>query len=156
MTTKNETVSVGPNSERIVVDEIFENGSARVLRAKRIRSSAKDDLSIETWGEEEADILKAWRVAAFVGLPSGRQLLEGDVFLVKDGSKLHAKYIPIPRDAARDEHLIVPWDKSRQMARQEIQKQTNLLAAAHLAVGDTRAFETLEKRIDKKFSQESI
>lgn len=156
MTTKGETITAGTRSERIVVDEIFENGSARLLRAKRVRSAAKDDLGIEAWGEEQVDILEAWKVAAFAGLPSGRLLFEGDVFLIKDGSKLNTEYKPIPREVARARHLIVSSDKSRRLARQEIQKQTSLLTAAGLAGGDTKELEKLEKSVSEKFSQESI
>lgn len=143
-------------AERVVVDEFFENGTARLLRAKRIRSAAKDDLGIDAWGEEEAEVIEAWKVAAFAGLPSGRLLLEGDVFLIKDGSKLNSEYKPIPREEARDRHLLVSSDISRQLARQEIQKQTSLLTAAGLAGGDTKALEKLEKSVSEKFSLESI
>ena len=61
-------------SERVVVDEIFENGTVRLLRAKRLSGTSKDDLGIESWGEEIEDFQSEWRVAAFVGYPSSKKL----------------------------------------------------------------------------------
>ena len=58
-------------SERIVVDEIFDDGTARLLRAARLPNTAQEkDFAIHTWGEEREDFIEAWRVEAYVGYPS--------------------------------------------------------------------------------------
>ena len=114
-------------SERVVVDEIFDNGTARILRAKRDAEANESDLSLDTWKEELEDFIDAWRVEAFVGFTSQRHLHEGDVFFIIDGSRLNNKYKPIPREKARSLHLLLPWEKSREYARQEIKKEFSKL-----------------------------
>jgi len=138
-------------SERVVVDEIFEDGLARLLRAKRAPKHPDDDLGIHTWDEESEDFIEAWRVEAFVGFPTQRSLGEGDVFFIVDGSKLNRDYKPIARDVARSVHLLRAWDESTEIARAEIKKQFYKLSAAQIAAGKKRDTDKLMRRVDKKF-----
>jgi hypothetical protein len=124
--------SLGPQSERVVVDELFDNGTVRLLRSRRKRNKRKNDFSITAWGWEREDIMETWRVEAFVGFTGGRTLAEGDVFFVADGSELNDKYEPIPLKAAQQEHLLMDWDDSREMARKDIKEQFYRLAATQV------------------------
>jgi hypothetical protein len=142
-------------SERVVVDEIFEDGLARLLRAKRAPKHPDDDLGIHTWDEEREDFIEAWRVEAFVGFPTQRSLGEGDVFFIVDGSKLNKDYKPIEREVARSVNLLRPWDESTEMARAEIKKQFYKLSAAQIAAGKKRDTDKLIRRVDKKFETNS-
>ncbi len=136
-------------AERVVVDEVFENGTVRLLRAKRIKNLKTDDLGVETWGDEEEEILDGWRVAAFVGYPSRKQLNEGDVFFIADSTKLNDQYRPISRANARKKHLLCPWDDSRKLARTEIKRAFYKVSAATLA-SSKKEKEELFERIDEK------
>lgn len=143
-------------SERVVVDEIFDNGIARLLRAARLPNTAEEkDFAIHTWGEEREDFIEAWRVAAFVGYPSKLRLKEGDVFFIADGTKLNVKYKAIPRERACIEHLLLPWDTSRKIARREIKKQFYKLAAAKMST-DSKDRNILINKVDKKFKDDSL
>jgi hypothetical protein len=68
MTPMNDKATIpelSEKSERIVVDEIFDDGTARLLRATRLTNKAQEkDLAIHTWGEEREDFIEAWRVSA--------------------------------------------------------------------------------------------
>lgn len=143
-------------SERIVVDEVFDDKKARILRANRREDATAGDVSIGTWGEEREEVVSTWRLEAFVGFSGGRKLREGDVFLVVDGTLFDDSYDPrkleITRDAARKNHLLVDYDLSRSEARMEIKQQAFLLTAMRLAQGNEQAVKTLSRRIDQKFS----
>lgn len=143
--------STAEKPERVVVDEIFDDGMARLLRAAR-RSGITDekDFSIHTWGEEWEDFIESWRVEAFIGYPSKQRLREGDVFFIADGSKLNANYKPIPRDRAFAEHLLLPPEQSIEIARNEIKKQHYKLAATKMSIGEKDKKSLIEK-VDKKF-----
>ncbi len=142
-------------SQRVVVDEIFDDGIARLLRAQRLPNIAdKESFDIQNWDEEYEDFIESWRVEAFVGFPSNIKLKEGDVFFIADGSRLKANYKPIPRESASKEHLLLHWDASRGIARNEIKKQFSKLAATKLST-DTKDREKLIDRVDKKFNMAS-
>lgn len=149
--TKQKEPSLNKKSERVVVDEIFDDGIARLLRAPRLPKIAdKESFDIQNWGEEYEDFIESWRVEAFVGFPSNIKLKEGDVFFIADGSRLTANYRPIPREKARQEHLLLDWDISRRIARNEIKKQFSMLSATKLSI-DTKDREKLINTVDKKF-----
>jgi hypothetical protein len=139
------------NSERVVVDEILGNGTVRLLRAKRLEDIDSKDLSIDTWSEEEEYVMESWRVEAFVGFPNGRQLNEADVFFIRDGRRLHEEYKPIPREKARQIHLLRSWDDAKQIARNEIKHQHAKLSAKHTSTGKKKEINSFYKRIDKKY-----
>ncbi len=143
-------LKISAKSERVVVDEIFDNGTTRLLRASRLPNCAEDDYSIETWSEEREEFIDAWRIEAFVGFTSNQNLKEGDVFFISDGTKLKKNYKPISREKARDEHLLLPWKISREIARMEIKKQFHKLAATRIASRPSER-DTFLKRVDKKF-----
>ena len=144
-----------PKSERVVVDELFESGFARILRARRIAGASPGDLGINTWGKEREDFLEAWRVEAFVGYSSGRRLREGNIFFIKDGTRLNGKYKPIPRDVAARIHLLLPWEESRRIARREIKREFAVISAVQMSPDSERLRERLVKRVEKKFAQNS-
>ena len=136
----------------MVVDEIFDDGIARLLRAPRLPNiTDKESFDIQNWGEECEDFIESWRVEAFVGFPSNIKLKEGDVFFIADGSRLTANYKPIPREKARQEHLLLDWDRSRGIVRNEIKKQFSMLSATKLSTG-TKDKEKLIDTVDKKFN----
>lgn len=154
-----ETLSTPTDrSERIVVDEIFDDKMARILRAPRREDAAEGDVSIGAWGDEREEVVSTWRLEAFVGFGNGRKLREGDVFLVVDGSLFDDKYDPkklhIAREVARQEHLLVDGEVSRREARMEIKQQSYLLTAVRLAQGNEHAVKTLTRRIGQKFDEE--
>ena len=153
-TKKKVPSQVFSNSERVVVDEIFDNGTTRLLRAKRLPEGAEGDFSIQTWGEEREDFVAVWRVEAFVGFPSKQCLKEGDVFFIADGTKLNNTYKPIPRERARKEHLLMPWETSRKIARMEIKKQFYKFAVTRMAT-KPKERATLLKQVEKKFETDT-
>jgi hypothetical protein len=136
--------------ERVVVDEIMDDGTARLLRAPRLLDASPDDFSINTWGDEREDFISAWRIEAFVGYKTRQHLSEGDVFFIGDSTRLNNKYKPIPRDEARELHLLCPWDESRKIARNEIKMQFHKLAASAMA-SKPQEEEILIKKIETKF-----
>lgn len=151
---KKDSLNISNKSERVVVDEIFDNGTARLLCAKRLPDAPKDDCSIRTWREEKEAFMDVWRFEAFVGFPSRQSLREGDVFFISDGTKLNNTYKPVPRDVARKENLILPWEISTKIARTEIKKQFYKLAATQMT-SRTKDRETLLKRVDQKFKTDT-
>jgi len=119
-------------SERVVVDEVFDDDSARLLRARRLPGLASDDLSIDTWGEEREEFLSTWQVEAFVGFTGTRKLAEGDVFFLVDGDELSDAYrgsAVLPRATARTKHLLATFDQSVEIARREIKEASFMLTA---------------------------
>jgi hypothetical protein len=137
-------------AQRIVVDEIMDNGTARILRAPRLPNAQAKDLSMKSWGDEQEDFISAWRLEAYVGFDSKQHLSEGDVFFIVDGAKLNNEYKPINRLEARELHLLLPWDESRKIARNEIKMQYQKLAAAEIA-SKPREEQYLLQRIENKF-----
>jgi hypothetical protein len=124
--------SAGKKSERVVVDEIMENGRARILRAPRLPKASRTDLGIDTWGDEVEEAITVWKLEAYVGFKAPRKLKEGDVFFLRDGSSLNETYVGpkvIARDKAADEHLIEAADESREQARNEIKERFYNLTA---------------------------
>lgn len=149
-TKEKAPLKVSAKSERVVVDEIFDNGTTRLLRANRLPDWPEDDYSIKTWSEEREEFIDAWRIEAFVGFPSKQRLREGDVFFISDGAKLYKKYKPVPREKAREEHLLLPWETSTKIARLEIKKQFYKLAATRMTTRPKER-EILLEQVDKKF-----
>ena len=152
---KQKEPSLNKKSQRVVVNEIFDDGMARLLRAPRLPDTTDNEsFFVENWDEEHEDFIESWRVEAFVGFPSKMKLKEGDVFYIADGSKLNAKYKPIRRERARIEHLLLPSDTSRKIARNEIKKQFSKLAATKLSTS-TKDREILIDKVEKKFNMAS-
>ena len=120
------------------------------MRAKRLKGKKAADLSINTWGSEKCELLDTWRVEAFVGFPTQKKLAEGEVFFISNGRGLNNDYKAIPREAARKEHLLIDWDRSRDMARKEIGMEFSMLTAAAVE-GDKKKVRGLNKIIAEKF-----
>lgn len=122
-------------TERVVVDEIMENGKARILRAPRLPGFPDSDLSMDTWGDEAEDAITVWKLEAYVGFKAPRTLKEGDVFFIRDGSNLNEQYAGakvIKRDTAAGRHLIGTADESREQARKEIKERFYNLTAQRI------------------------
>jgi hypothetical protein len=150
---RSSKTKVTAKSERVVVDEVFDDGTVRLLRAKWIGNRADNDLSINTWKDEREDFMDARLVEAFVGFPPQRSLQEGDVFFIVDGSKLNNKYKPIPSERARSIHLLRSWDESRELARSDIKKEFSKLSAIKISTGDKKEINGLYRRVDEKFKK---
>ena len=143
----------GPNSERIVIDEIFEDGTVRLLRSKRLSGFPNNAFGLETWGEESEDFLYKGPIEAFVGLPTERQLGEGDVFFLADGSKLNKDYIGtkinVTRVDARIIHLLKKVDYSVALSREQIKAEFHK-HTTKLIEEDTKERQELLMEIDKR------
>lgn len=155
MSENKDAQHLTPNeySERIVIDEIFDGRVARILRAPRLPGINTSELLIDTWGEEKEDFLDVWRLEAFVGFTSMHFLKEGDIFFIFDGRRLTNDYKPIPRIEAKHMHLLLSWDDSRQLARQEIKKEFYKLAAAKMTDHESSR-NILMGKVDKKFAND--
>ena len=146
---------VNENSERVVVDEIMENGRARILRAARLPKTSSKDLGIDTWDDEVEDAISVWKLEAYVGFKAPRKLKEGDVFFIKDGSDLNETYMGpkiMARDKAAGKHLIEAADESREQARNEIKQRFFNLTAQRAGRNDKdrdKLFEIVKKRVWK-------
>ena len=145
------------NWERIVVDEIFKEGPvpiARLLRSKRGEEAPENDMGINNWNEETEYFIETWKVEAFVGYPPHRQLSEGDVFFIKDGSKLTKEYGHIlGKEEALAIHLLMDWDESKKLAREEIKAEYARLSVASIALQDRKHSKQLKNMVDKKFDR---
>jgi hypothetical protein len=129
---KRAEAGAGASSERVVVDEIMENGKARILRARRLSKAPLSDLAIDTWDNEVEEAITVWKLEAYVGFRAPRRLKEGDVFLIRDGSDLNEDYMGskvMARDRAAKTHLIQAADDSREQARNEIKERFYNLTA---------------------------
>lgn len=151
---KKQLLRLNINSERVVVDEIMDDGTARLLRSAHLHNAPPDDLGINNWGDEKEDVVSAWRVEAFVGYETGQRLSEGDVFFIVDGSKLTNQYKPIQRSEARKLHLLISSDESRKIARREIKEQFYKLAASQMTTLDKEK-KVLINRVEKKFKTDT-
>ncbi len=148
---KSKKLPTGTRHERVVVDEIFDDGIVRFLRASRNNDNEDiKDFSIHAWGDEKEDFIESWRMEAFVGYSRKQRLREGDVFFIADGKLLNSRYKPIPRDKAAKEHLLVPVEKSIETARNDIKKQYYKLAAINMSVGE-KDEKSLIKKVESKF-----
>lgn len=138
-TNKREKDKIYPNAQRIVVDEIFENGKdglVRILRSRRLPGFSRIDFGIHTWGDEKEDFITQWRIEAFVGFSTHRKLKEGDVFIIEDGRKLDdykTREKVLPRDVAKKIHLIMHWDHSIKSSRTEIKIASHKLTITEIS-----------------------
>lgn len=144
---------ISEKSERIVIDEIFDNGTTRLLRSRHLPDSGENDYSIKAWDEEQEAFIDTWRIEAFVGFPSKQSLREGDVFYIVDGTLLNDAYRPVPRDHARETHLLISWEESTRFARLEIKKQFYKLSVTRMAQKTNERNQML-KRVDQKFEKD--
>lgn len=141
-------------SERVVVDEIFDNGTVRLLRARRNKAHLDDPgLGIKTWGKEKEEIWKSEDAELFVGFPPGRRLQEGDVFFIKDGSIFKKKLIKQYRKRPPSSPLLMGLNESRRKARDEIKEEFYNLTALQIAK-NAETFESLKKQVSKKIAGE--
>lgn len=138
-------------SERVVVDEVFDDGTVRLLRAKR-KPTKKASLGLDNWLDETIDVMETWRVEAFVGFLAPRKLREGDVFYLVDGRVLNDDYKPIDRAHAYQEHLLMDWDDGREFAREEIKHEVRMLSVKHAESGTKTDNRTISRLVDRSFT----
>ena len=145
--------SESKNWERIVVDEIFKEAVpiARLLRSKRKQGAPEYNMGIDNWDDETEDFIETWRVEAFVGYPSHLHLVEGDVFFVRDGFRLTQEYEPTIDEIKT--HLLMHYDDSKKLAREEIKAEYARLSVASLAVQDQKHHKQLDNLVNKKFAR---
>lgn len=136
------------NSERVVVDSIFADGTLRLLRSPRRKSSDDDRLEITGWGKEiEHEVSTHALEAILFDELDGRKIMEGDVFFIADGPDfferkikelenqlIGERIVKVTRDLIKEleiesERLILPIEESKWMARQEIKTQFAMLIA---------------------------
>lgn len=145
-----------PNAERIVVDEVFEGGVARILRSKRLTGFAESDFGIESWGTEREWFIEQWKVEAFVGFLAPRKLQEGDVFFIKNGKDLD-RYKEIEPDTKRkyaaEKFLIKTPSKSIDLSRNEIKAESCKLGVIHIS-GKEKDQIKLNKIIEEKLKED--
>jgi len=157
-TTKKSALPVDKNYQRVVVDEIFDNDTVRLLRAPRLKAYVHSpNFGIETWGDEKEDFISKWRVESFVGFPTERKLQEGDVFFIRYAQRLNNNYKPIKRADARKRHLLSKdwdWEKSKEHARMEIKEMFGHLSAKKMAGDKKSLLKTLNQSVRKKISSE--
>ncbi len=154
MHTDAESHLPGNTPERVVVDETFDNGTARLLRAWRDPAYLNDSgLGIETWGEEKEEIWEIEDVELFVGFPLGRRLREGDVFFIRDGSLFTTELREKHRKKPPENPLLIGWNESAQKARDEIKEEFFTLTASRIAK-ETKAFQSLKRQVRRKIAGE--
>ncbi|NIM17934.1 MAG: hypothetical protein GTO45_38650 [Candidatus Aminicenantes bacterium] len=143
------------NWERIVVDEIFKESVpfARLLRSKRKEGAPEYDMGIDNWDDETEDFIETWRVEAFVGYPPHMHLSEGDVFFVRNGYRLTQEYEREEDEAESKTHLLMHWDESKKLAREEIKAEYAKLFVASIAVQDLKHHKQLVNMVEKKFDR---
>lgn len=138
-------------SERVVVDEIFGNGTVRLLRSGRSRDHLQSDsLDIETWEEEKEEIWNVEDVEVFVGFPYNRSLQEGDVFFVRDSSQFKKGLMRKYRKKRPVRPLLVDWSESREHTRREIKREFLNLAAYGIAKEEKKKLESLKRQVRRK------
>ncbi|MCP4671677.1 MAG: hypothetical protein GY857_10260, partial [Desulfobacula sp.] len=72
---------------------------------------------------------------------------------IVDGTKLDNSYKPIPREKARREHLLIPWETSIKIARMEIKKQFYKLSVTRMTTQPNDR-DQMMKRVDMKFEKD--
>jgi len=136
------------NSERVVVDSIFADGTLRLLRSTRKKSSDDDRIEITGWGKEfEHEVSTHALEAILFHELDGRKIMEGDVFFIADGPHffdrkikeledqlIDKRIVKVTRDLIKEleierEKLILPIEESKWTARQEIKTQFAMLIA---------------------------
>lgn len=146
-----------PQSERVVIDEIFSDGTARILRATRKKDFSEQELGIEAWENESEQMEKILHMEfLLVEELKERHLREGDVFFIADGKDFFERRLKQAGNVLKDydkleleqvkkkkkaiirtfsedvkkikpEPLLMTLEKSREIARQEIKREFHKL-----------------------------
>lgn len=172
-----------PKSERVVIDEVFSDGTARVLRASRKKDRNDTGLDVEAWENEKEQEVKVLHLEFLLEHElEGRHLKEGDVFFVVDGEDFFEKRLKRIREILKNydkfdleqvqrekktilqefsdiaktlkpEHLIETTEASRELARREIKKEYHKLTVTQ-GIRDKKIRDQLYEAVEKAVESE--
>lgn len=172
-----------PKSERVVIDEIFSDGTARVLRASRKKDRNDHGLDIEAWENEKEKEVKVLHLEFLLAHElEGRHLKEGDVFFLVDGEDFFEKRLKHVREILKNydkfdleqvqrvkktilqefpdiakilkpEHLIETTEASRELVRREIKKEYQKLTVTQ-GIKDKKIRDQLYEAVEKALESE--
>ena len=178
---KKRRLKVCPASERVVVDSVFSDRTARLLRAPRKKSAVTTELACSEWGREKECPVKCEALEVLlVKELKGQKIKEGDVFFIHNGRDffdrkikritkvLAKKHDPRSEDKllrkARlgPEELICSPPDAKWLARQEMKTEFAKLLTAQGVRQDkvrNRVFNDVDKamkariRVQRKFQK---
>ena len=172
-----------PKSERVVIDEVFSDGTARVLRASRKKDRNDHGLDIEAWENEKEKEVKILHLEFLLAHElEGRHLKEGDVFFLVDGEDFFEKRLKHVREILKNydkfdleqvqrekktilqefpdiaktlqpEHLIETTEASRELVRIEIKKEYQKLTVTQ-GIKDKKIRDQLYEAVEKAVESE--
>lgn len=172
-----------PKSERVVIDEVFSDGTARVLRASRKKDRNDHGLDIEAWENEKEKEVKILHLEFLLAHElEGRHLKEGDVFFLVDGEDFFEKRLKHVREILKNydkfdleqvqrekktilqefpdiaktlqpEHLIETTEASRELVRREIKKEYQKLTITQ-GIKDKKIRDQLYEAVEKAVESE--
>jgi hypothetical protein len=172
-----------PKSERVVIDEVFSDGTARVLRASRKKDRNDPGLDIEAWENEKEKEVKILHLEFLLAHErEGRHLKEGDVFFLVDGEEFFEKRLkhvqellkkydkldleqvqreektilqefPDIAKILKPEHLIETTEASRVLVRREIKKEYQKLTVTQ-GIKDKKIRDQLYEAVEKAVESE--
>jgi hypothetical protein len=172
-----------PKSERVVIDEVFSDGTARVLRASRKKDRNDHGLDIEAWENEKEKEVKVLHLEFLLAHElEGRHLKEGDVFFLVDGEDFFEKRLKHVREILKNydkfdleqvqrekktilqefpdiaktlqpEHLIETTEASRELVRREIKKEYQKLTVTQ-GIKDKKIRDQLYEAVEKAVESE--
>lgn len=180
-----ERPQANPKSERVVIDEVFSDGTARVLRASRKKDRNDSGLDIEAWENEIEHEVKILHVEFLLEHElEGRHLKEGDVFFLTDGEDFFERRLKSIQEVLADydkfdleqiqkekktifqkfsdlaktlkaEPLIETTEASRKLARREIKKEYHKLIVTQ-GIKDKKIRDQLYKAVEKAVESEEV
>ena len=172
-----------PKSERVVIDEVFSDGTARVLRAFRKKDRNDNGLDIDAWENEKEKEVKILHLEFLLAHElEGRHLKEGDVFFLVDGEDFFEKRLKHVREILKNydkfdleqvqrekktilqefpdiarilkpEHLIETTEASRELVRREIKKEYQKLTVTQ-GIKDKKIRDQLYEAVEKAVESE--
>jgi len=181
----NKRPQPNPKSERVVIDEVFSDGTARVLRASRKKDRNDSGLDIEAWENEIEQEVKILHVEFLLEQElQGRHLKEGDVFFLFDGEDFFERRLKSIQEVLEDydkfdleqiqkekktilqkfsdfaetlepEPLIETTEASRKLARREIKKEYHKLIVTQ-GIKDKKIRDQLYKAVEKAVESEEV
>ena len=175
--------SPNPKSERVVIYEVFSDGTARVLRASRKKDRNDHGLDIEAWENEKEHEGRVLHLEFLLAHElEGRHLKEGDVFFLVDGEDFFEKRLKHVREILKNydkfdleqvqrekktilqelsdiaktlkpEYLIEATEASRKLARREIKKEYQKLTVTQ-GIKDKKIRNQLYEAVEKAIDAE--
>lgn len=181
----NKRPQPNPKSERVVIDEVFSDGTARVLRASRKKDRNDIGLDIDAWENEIEQEVKILHVEFLLEHElQGRHLKEGDVFFLSDGEDFFERRLRSIQEVLEDydkfdleqiqkekkiilqkfsdfamklepEPLIATTEASRKLARREIKKEYHKLIVTQ-GIKDEKIRDQLYKAVETAVESEEV